>query len=674
MSSYFFGKNVADKTLTVFNVTFRRCVDYIFKKHITLAITYFQYWALNEDQQREAKKQIPYLVACTFPSSPWEGRKTEYAGNCNLIFVDMDDSDHARQFVDNPLLLSERLDGFNFVVWTTTSSTHEKPRLRVMLEASGIPIDQYPEAVQTIGGLLRLPYVTRESAVVTQPMFLPSVFRGHCDAIFDDPLLATHFDGRAFTKEDIAKDEASLPPLRSKNKPATADRIAADTEDDSLRYLAPRDTRFTIQMAKDALRFISATCARDQWVDIASALRHQFTAEQEDEAFEAFDAWSSTGENYVDRADCATNWRSLQEVPRGRAPIRIGTLIKRAQEGGWKYPAASNGTVQAPADLPPLPPIICCNALIKAQLAKPRPIQLIEGMLHIGEKGLLAGASKSNKSWTLLDMAVSIATGTPFLGMKTIKGRVLLLNYEINSWFYADRVNKVKQAKGVVVEDEMLEVWNLRGHRASFDRVLFELQVRLITETYALVVIDPLYSGLAGRSENDAAEMALFMQSIEKLTECGPAVALGHHFAKGNSAMRESLDRASGSGVFARDPDCIVTLNRHQTEGSFVAEFTLRNFPPLAPKGLKLKFPLLIPDGTLNVEQIKGAQVRSKSAVTVEAIVALLPNSGGIKTAELLEVAHEETGVSPSRFYALLSDAKKQGLIRKAGTLNERAQ
>jgi hypothetical protein len=255
--------------------------------------------------------------------------------------------------------------------------------------------------------------------------------------------------------------------------------------------------------------------------------------------------------------------------------------------------------------------------------------------------------------------------------LPTTPGPVLLLNYEIRPWFFAKRLEQVAKAKACGPLHNV-HVWNLRGKRADFGRVLLELRTLLKSTGFVLVIIDPLYSGLAGKSENDAAEMAEFMNSIEELAELGPAVALGHHFAKGNSAMRESLDRASGSGVFARDPDGIVTLNRHQTEGSFVAEFTLRNFAPMAPRGLRLNFPLLLPDAALDVEKIKGAQVRSKSAVTVEAIVALLPNSGGIKTADLLKIAHEETGVGDSKFYALLADARKQGLIRKAGTLNER--
>ena len=39
------------------------------------------------------------------------------------------------------------------------------------------------------------------------------------------------------------------------------------------------------------------------------------------------------------------------------------------------------------------------------------PPQIIEGVLHQGCKMILGGTSKSNKSWCLLDLAVSVASG-----------------------------------------------------------------------------------------------------------------------------------------------------------------------------------------------------------------------------------------------------------------------
>jgi hypothetical protein len=332
----------------------------------------------------------------------------------------------------------------------------------------------------------------------------------------------------------------------------------------------------------------------------------------------------------------------------------------------------TNGNAPPPDTLPPLPEIWNAEALMEAESRKPRPPQLVEGLVHLGEKLLLAGASKSYKSWTLLDLACSVGTGTPFWEMETAKGRVLALNYEIQPWFFADRLAKVARAKGCGRLDGV-DVWNLRGHRAGFYRVLAELKRRLENEDYSLIIIDPLYSGLNGKSESDAAEMALFMNGIEQLAECGPSVALGHHFAKGNSAMKESLDRASGSGVFARDPDAIVTLNRHQTDAAFVSEFTLRNFPALDRLGLRLEFPLLLPDGKVDVDLIKGAQVRKK-AVTVADVVALLPLTGGLATGEFKDKAKEQLGIEKTKFHTLLKEGRESGaiVINAESGLNER--
>ena len=54
-----------------------------------------------------------------------------------------------------------------------------------------------------------------------------------------------------------------------------------------------------------------------------------------------------------------------------------------------------------------------------------------------------------------------------------------------------------------------------------------------------------------------------------------------HHFAKGDSGSKNSIDRHSGGGVLARWPDVIATLTEHETEDCMVAEFHLRDFAPI---------------------------------------------------------------------------------------------
>ena len=58
---------------------------------------------------------------------------------------------------------------------------------------------------------------------------------------------------------------------------------------------------------------------------------------------------------------------------------------------------------------PEVPPIVSRTQLH----ARPEsePPQLVSGILHQGCKMILAGTSKTNKSWCLIDLALSVACG-----------------------------------------------------------------------------------------------------------------------------------------------------------------------------------------------------------------------------------------------------------------------
>jgi RecA-family ATPase len=55
--------------------------------------------------------------------------------------------------------------------------------------------------------------------------------------------------------------------------------------------------------------------------------------------------------------------------------------------------------------------------------------------------------------------------------------------------------------------------------------------------------------------------MAHFTNQFDKIaTELGSSVIYCHHHSKGSQGNKKSMDRASGSGVFARDPDALMDL------------------------------------------------------------------------------------------------------------------
>src|SRR5579872_6062476 len=86
-----------------------------------------------------------------------------------------------------------------------------------------------------------------------------------------------------------------------------------------------------------------------------------------------------------------------------------------------------------------LPKIINAAALI-AETSIALPPELIQGVLHQGLKGMLASSSKAGKTWLLLDLAMSVATGTHWLRWPTAKGKVLFVNFEISQAFFKKRL------------------------------------------------------------------------------------------------------------------------------------------------------------------------------------------------------------------------------------------
>lgn len=186
---------------------------------------------------------------------------------------------------------------------------------------------------------------------------------------------------------------------------------------------------------------------------------------------------------------------------------------------------------------------------------------LISGVLRQGHKMLLAGPSKAGKSYALIELCCAIAEGRPWLGFPCAQGRVLYVNLEL------DRASCLHRFKDVYTTLNWapnglknIDVWNLRGRSIPMDKLAPKLIRRASKKKYIAVVIDPIYKVITG-DENSADQMAHFCNQFDKVcTELGCSVIYCHHHSKGSQGSKRSMDRASGSGVFARDPDALLDL------------------------------------------------------------------------------------------------------------------
>ena len=242
--------------------------------------------------------------------------------------------------------------------------------------------------------------------------------------------------------------------------------------------------------------------------------------------------------------------------------------------------------------------------------------ELIEGLLREGHKMLIAAPSKAGKSFLLQELAVCIAEGRPWLGRRVEQGKVLYVNLELDAVSCKHRFRDICEAMGGCEHGNDILVLNLRGRSVPLDRLAPTLIRRYRDRGLKAMIIDPIYKVITG-DENTASDMAAFCNLFDSIaTECGCAMVYSHHFSKGAaSKYGNAADRASGSGVFSRDPDAILAMSELKTDEGKVATYrqvrvgapnvmptgwrissTLREFPTPPDFDIWFDWPLHVPD------------------------------------------------------------------------------
>ena len=271
----------------------------------------------------------------------------------------------------------------------------------------------------------------------------------------------------------------------------------------------------------------------------------------------------------------------------------------------------------------------------------PLPDELIQGVLRCGHKMLIASDSKAGKSFLLMELALSFVSGREWLGFPVKRCKVLYINLEIDRASFMQRIKNIRDA--MELEDSYLrdlEVWNLRGMAMPLDKLVPKIIRRAKDQGFGAIIVDPIYKVMTG-DENSASEMGYFCNQFDKLCrDTGCAAIYSHHHSKGAQGAKKAMDRASGSGVFARDPDAQLDLCElaipdadrqikfdDPNASAWLLECSLREFPLFQPKRILFSFPLhtvqenllsnYYPVGSANATRFQPEKRDYESEVTV---------------------------------------------------------
>lgn len=213
----------------------------------------------------------------------------------------------------------------------------------------------------------------------------------------------------------------------------------------------------------------------------------------------------------------------------------------------------------------------------------------------------VVSASKGGKSFFTQQVAVCVASGTPFLGFVTRPGRskVLLIDYENDEINLENRIFLMSQEMGIPMEElKTLEYVALDGQRLD----VFAVEKMLTDIEFELVVIDCLYwAKPAELEENSNDHMSLVYNQFMKIAKkCNTAVLIVHHTAKGGGKGSAIVDMgrgasaiggATGSQLIIR-PDGDYDDDTPEEDIVYKLELKCRSFKSPPPTRIQFKYPV----------------------------------------------------------------------------------
>lgn len=220
---------------------------------------------------------------------------------------------------------------------------------------------------------------------------------------------------------------------------------------------------------------------------------------------------------------------------------------------------------------------------------------IVEGLIRKGEVVNLIGATKMNKSHMVMDLAISIATGTKWMGRFDVQqGPVVLLDNELHTNTLRWRLNELTKAKGLRPEDlGDLHFDCLRGRICGID--MMDRYFEMVAELNPLAIIcDAMYRFLpAGISENDNAAITQLYNGLDRNAMRTNSALIGvMHSTKGGQSDKATTDVGAGAGAFSRAADTHLVVRRHEQDNLFVLDAAVRSFAPLDQMTLEWRYPL----------------------------------------------------------------------------------
>lgn len=187
------------------------------------------------------------------------------------------------------------------------------------------------------------------------------------------------------------------------------------------------------------------------------------------------------------------------------------------------------------------------HAVTWADLDAPGPEHewIVKGVVTRAETSMVAGPSKSGKSFLVVDLGMAVARGVDWMGRRTLKGGVIYQAGE-GARGIKKRLRAYRNKHGLTTQDDVpfvllpsrLDLYNSADHTDDFIE-----EVNHWKSTFdvplELIVIDTWSTATPGANENDGKDVSVVLERCNRIKDAtGAAVVIVHHMNADGAKVR----------------------------------------------------------------------------------------------------------------------------------------
>lgn len=318
-------------------------------------------------------------------------------------------------------------------------------------------------------------------------------------------------------------------------------------------------------------KVLSVQCSNDydSWVKVGMAVHHETGGSAE--GLELWDKWSFQSDKYSMEA-CRDKWSTFESTSRS---ITMRSMIKEyTDRTGDRIDLPFNADEVFEAFEETDHPSTKKARFIDATELINREIvinYLVQDFIETPTTGLIFGDPGTKKSFIAIDLACSIATGTPWMGQMVTQGPVFYFAGEGKAGI-PRRIKAWLKYHNQVLQPGMLHVSDLRIEITPQSARGLITEIKHLTEQYglpALIIIDTLARHLPSESdENSAKDFGQFVNAIDHMRDAFNCVALIiHHSGKQNKDSSRGTSAIKGALDFEFKTDGLKLECKKQKEG-----------------------------------------------------------------------------------------------------------